>query len=139
MSLYDREFVEKSTIGFDSLAERVQSYTPERVAGLTGIPAEDIVSLAREYATVRPAGIRLNYGVQRSERGGIGRAGDCSAPVLTGGYREAGGGLQLSTSEAFHFNRHGSGAAGSAAQGLPRLVNMSQLDHGPERLSTTRR
>ena len=75
----DREFVEQSTIGFDPLSDRVQSYTPERVAGLTGIPAEDIVSLAREYATVRPAGIRLNYGVQRSERGGIGRPGDRDA------------------------------------------------------------
>ena len=32
-----------------------KSYTPERVAGLTGIPAEDIVALAREYATTRPA------------------------------------------------------------------------------------
>ena len=58
----------------------MRDYTPERVAELTGIPAEDIVSLAREYATTRPAGIRLNYGVQRSERGGIGRSGHRAAP-----------------------------------------------------------
>ena len=109
--LCDREFIEKSANGFDSLKERVQSYTPERVAGLTGIPAEDIVSLAREYATVRPAGIRLNYGVQRSERGGSAVQAIALLPVLTGGYREVGGGLQLSTSEAFHFDRRRFGAA----------------------------
>ena len=43
----------------------------DRVAKLTGIPAANIVSLAREYATTRPAVIRVNYGVQRSERGGL--------------------------------------------------------------------
>ena len=57
----------------------MREYTPQRAAALTGIPAEDIVALAREYATTRPAAIRLNYGVQRSERGGLAVAPSRSA------------------------------------------------------------
>ena len=40
-------------------------------ASLTGIAADEIAALAREYATTRPAVIRLNLGVQRSERGSM--------------------------------------------------------------------
>lgn len=124
--LEDREYIEKAAIGFVSLRERVGSYTPERVSGLTGIPAEDIVSLAREYATMRPAGIRLNYGVQRSERGGAAVQAIALLPVLTGGYQEVGGGLQLSTSEGFQFNT--SALERPDLQPEPaRLVNMSEL------------
>lgn len=126
--LYDREFVRTGADGFDQFRERVASYTPTRVSELTGISATDIVSLAREYATTRPAGIRLNYGVQRSERGGAAVQAIALLPVLTGGYREAGGGLQLSTSQAFHFDR--SALERPDLQPRPtRLVNMSSLDH----------
>src|SRR5262252_2545072 len=69
--LYDADYVSRYTTGFDGLRERVKAYPPERAAALTGIPAEEIVSLAREYATVRPAVIRLNWGIQRGERGGL--------------------------------------------------------------------
>jgi anaerobic selenocysteine-containing dehydrogenase len=126
--LYDSGFVSQSTIGFDSLKERVREYTPNRVAELTGIRAEDILTLAREYATTRPAGIRLNYGVQRSERGAAAVQAIALLPVLTGGYREVGGGLQLSTSEAFQFNRQA--LERPDLQPKPtRLVNMCELDH----------
>src|SRR3954453_13345154 len=48
--LHDREYVAQHTIGFDALAERVKEYTPARVAQWTGISAEDIRTLARDYA-----------------------------------------------------------------------------------------
>ncbi len=129
--LYDCDYIEKYTNGFDVLRERARTYDPERVAALTGIAKEDIVQLAREYATTRPAVIRLNYGVQRSERGGAAVRAITALPALTGSWREAGGGLQLSTSQAFHFNR--------PALEMPelqrrsplgreaRIVNMSEL------------
>ncbi len=56
--LYDRPFVEKWTHGFDELAEHVKKYTPEKVAGITWVPAEDIRRLARLYATCRPAAVQ---------------------------------------------------------------------------------
>jgi molybdopterin guanine dinucleotide-containing S/N-oxide reductase-like protein len=99
--LYDADYVERYTVGFEQLRDKVQEYTPERVAKWTGIAASDIVKLAREYATTRPAVIRLNYGVQRSEGGGMATRAVAMLPCITGSWREVGGGLQLSTSGAF--------------------------------------
>jgi anaerobic selenocysteine-containing dehydrogenase len=100
-NLYDTDYVEHCTVGFEQLRSKVQEYTPERVATWTGIAASDIVKLAREYATTHPAVIRLNYGVQRSEGGGMATRAVAMLPCITGSWKEVGGGLQLSTSGAF--------------------------------------
>ena len=102
--LHDSDYVSKHTLGFEQLRERVKEYPPERVAQWTGITAADIGKLAHEYATTRPAVIRLNYGVQRSERGGMATRAITMLPCITGSWKEVGGGLQLSTSEAFGLN-----------------------------------
>ena len=56
--LYDTDFVEKWTVGFDQLKDHVQPLTPEWATEITGIPASDIRKLARLYATTKPAVIR---------------------------------------------------------------------------------
>ena len=117
-------------LGFEELKARAQQYPPEQVAAWTGISADDIRKLAREYATVRPSVIRVNYGIQRSERGGMSMRAVTMLPCLTGSWKEVGGGLQMSTSGAFGLN--------SAALRMPelmekalgrpaRIVNMVQL------------
>ena len=53
--LYDEDFVNEWTFGFDRLKERASEYTPERVAEITWIPAEKIRASARMYATNSPA------------------------------------------------------------------------------------
>jgi len=103
-NLHDSDYVTRYTVGFDQLREKVQHYPPDRVAKWTGISAADIVELAREYATIRPAVIRMNYGVQRSEGGGMATRAITMLPCITGSWKEVGGGLQLSTSEAFALN-----------------------------------
>ena len=103
--LHDREYIAQYTSGFDALRDRAREYTPERVEAMTGIARDEIVTLAREYATTRPAAIRLNYGIQRSERGGNAVRAVSALPALTGSWRELGGGLQLSTSGAFQLNK----------------------------------
>ncbi len=137
--LHDRAYVAAHTEGFDALRERVQEWTPQRAAGLTGIAAEEIVQLAREYATTRPAAIRLNLGVQRSERGAMAVRSIALLPVLTGSWKEAGGGLQLSLSQAFHLNRAGLERADLQQKALgreARLVNMAQLGTALTRLDS---
>jgi anaerobic selenocysteine-containing dehydrogenase len=55
--LQDKEFIEKYTIGFDKLQEHVKQYPPDKVSEITWVPAEDIVKIARIFATVKPASI----------------------------------------------------------------------------------
>lgn len=53
--LYDKEFVEKWTVGFEKLKAHVQDYPPESVAGITWIQADKIKEAARCYAMSKPA------------------------------------------------------------------------------------
>jgi len=55
--LYDKEFVDKYTIGFDKLAEHVKQYPPEKVERITWVPAADIERIARIFATAESASI----------------------------------------------------------------------------------
>ena len=131
--LEDRAYIDAYTNGFPELAKLAAEYSPARVAGLTGISAPEIETLAHEYANLQPTAIRLNYGVQRSDRGGAAVRAILALPVLTGAWRQAGGGVQLTTSGAFEFN--------TAALERPdlqklsplgreaRIVNMSRLGH----------
>ena len=128
--LHDADYLARYTVGFDQLRDQVQEYPPERVANWTGIAAADIVKLAREYATTHPAVIRVNYGVQRSEGGGMATRTITMLPCVTGSWKEIGGGLQLSTSGAFGLNREGLERADlmEKALGRPaRTVNMVEL------------
>lgn len=52
--IYDHDFVENWTLGFEELAYRAEKYTPERVAEITWVPAHKIVKLAHLYAENRP-------------------------------------------------------------------------------------
>ena len=103
--LHDADYVAKYTHGFDQLCEKVKAYSPERASRWTGIAAEDIRKLAREYATVRPSVIRVNYGVQRSEGGGMATRAIAMLPCIIGSLKEVGGGIHLSTSGAFDLNK----------------------------------
>ncbi|HWW15239.1 MAG TPA: molybdopterin-dependent oxidoreductase [Candidatus Dormibacteraeota bacterium] len=136
--LHDPDYVAKYTLGFDALREKVRAYPPERVAQWTGIAAEDIRKLAREYATVRPSVIRLNYGVQRSEGGGMATRAIVMLPCITGSWKEVGGGLQMSTSEAFDLNKDALRRPDLAPAGMehpPRVVNMVELGKALNTLS----
>ena len=53
--LYDREFVEKWTVGFEDLRKRASEYPLSKVEGITGVPAEKIEKAARLYAANGPS------------------------------------------------------------------------------------
>ena len=129
-NLCDTDYVARHTVGFGDLKIRAQEYPPEKVAGWTGISAEDIRKLAREYATQPPAVIRVNYGMQRSERGGMAMRAVTMLPCLIGSWKQLGGGLQLSLSGAYGLNRDALEMPElmQKALGRPaRSVNMVQL------------
>lgn len=131
--LEDRSYIDQMTHGFDELNARVREYTPERVAVWTGLRPAEIEQLACEYATTRPAALRLNYGVQRSENGGTAVRAIAMLPALTGSWRERGGGAQLSLSGSFQWNKQALERPDlmlDSPLGRPaRVVNMSRLGH----------
>ncbi len=139
--LEDRAYIAEMTHGFERLAERVREYTPERVAAWTGMTPAEIEQLAREYATVRPAALRMNYGVQRSENGGAAVRAIAMLPALTGAWKYRGGGAQLSTSGAFAWNKDALErpdlALASPLGRLARVVNMSELGRALTELGTS--
>ena len=128
--LHDADYVARYALGFDELRAKVQESPPEKVAAWTGISASDIRKLAREYATVRPAVIRLNYGVQRSENGGTAARVISMLPIVTGSWKEIGGGLQLSTSGAHKMNDEALERPDLMQKSLgrpARILNMAEL------------
>lgn len=68
-NLHDKDFVESRTSGFDDLREIVKKYTPEVVEDITGIPATDLVSAAREYAKADRAMIAYAMGITQHSNG----------------------------------------------------------------------
>ena len=92
-NLVDRDYVETYTVGYEELVERAKQFPPEKVARITGIPADDIRKLAREYASTRPSVIRIGVAVERHSGGGqTVRALTC-LPALVGAWRDVGGGI----------------------------------------------
>jgi len=125
--LHDADYVRDHTLGFEELRARAAEYPPERAAALTGIAADEIIRLARSYATAKPAVIRLQYGMQRHSNGGmLVRVVTC-LPALIGSWRDAAGGLLMSTSGAFGFNMRALQRPDLLGDRHPRSINMIQL------------
>src|SRR4030095_6815433 len=102
--LIDRDYIAKYTLGFEKLSERVKQYTPEWAAEACGITVQEVLQLEREYGSVKPAAIRLNYGMQRHAGGGIAARTIACLPALTGAWRDAAGGIVLTTADFYKFD-----------------------------------
>jgi anaerobic selenocysteine-containing dehydrogenase len=123
--LEDNDYLEQYTLGHEALRGRAAEWTPERTAAVTGLPAETIVSLGERYGRARAAFIRVNYGLQRHAGGGMAVRNIACLPAITGHWRRAGGGVQLSTSANFAFNR--AAVEGPDAGPPARTINMIRL------------
>jgi anaerobic selenocysteine-containing dehydrogenase len=102
--LTDEAYVRDHTVGYADLVGRVQQYTPEWAEGETGIPAEDIRTLAREYATSEPSMIRIGVAIERHAGGGQTVRAIACLPALVGAWRKVGGGLLQLPLWAFPVN-----------------------------------
>jgi anaerobic selenocysteine-containing dehydrogenase len=89
----DREWVDKHTVGFPELAARAAEFTPDYVEKVTGVPAQDIATFAREFATIQPSVIRMGVALERHAGGGQTIRAVCAIPALAGSWRHVGGGL----------------------------------------------
>jgi len=82
-----------------------------------------VVQLARDYGTIKPAAIRLNYGMQRHAGGGIAARTIACLPALVGAWREAAGGLVLTTADFYRFDHAALERPDLLAGRRPRVIN----------------
>ena len=125
----DRDYIERHTLGFEALAGRARDFTPQRVAQLCGIGTQEVEQLARDYWQVRPAAIRLNYGMQRAAGGGSAVRAVACLPALAGHWRDPAGGLLLSTSGMFDVDTAALTRPDLLGARQPRTLNMSTIGH----------
>ena len=125
--LHDADYVERHTVGFEQLRERLEEYPPERCAELTGLEAQEIVDLARAYATTRPAAIRTLIGMGHHGNGAMTARTIACLPVLVGAVKERGGGLAGTTGYLFGVLDLDRLARPELLRESTREVNMVQL------------
>ncbi|MBL8374358.1 molybdopterin oxidoreductase family protein [Accumulibacter sp.] len=127
--LLDHDYIARHTLGFDALRPRAMAYPPERVAAVCGISTTEIEGLAREYGSTRPAAIRTNYGINRTAGGGMALRTVACLPALTGAWRDAAGGVLLSTSGNYPVNSVALERPDLMPNPTPRTINMSTIGH----------
>jgi anaerobic selenocysteine-containing dehydrogenase len=124
--LLDHDYIERYTLGFDALKERVREYPPQRAAQITGLAVDEIISLARDYGTIKPAVIRLNYGMQRHAGGGMAIRTAACLPALVGAWRDPAGGALLSSSGTYPVDSKALERP-DLIWNHPRTINMSTI------------
>ncbi len=91
----DQDYIDRYTLGWPELRERALQWPAERAAQVCGLSAQQVRDLARDYGTMSPAAIRLNYGMQRVRGGGNATRAVACLPALVGAWRHPGGGLLM--------------------------------------------
>ena len=125
--LIDRDYIERATLGFAPLAESVRTYDPARVSGITGLSAEEIVSLARRYGATKASFLRVGIGLSRHDNGGATCRAIACLPALTGAYAHPAGGALLSSSRAFGLDLGALERRDLMPAPTPRTINMVRL------------
>lgn len=123
----DHDYIERYTLGFEALRERALQWTPERTAETCGLEAAQVRELARLLGTTRAPAIRINYGLQRVRGGGNAVRAIACLPALLGAWREASGGLLLSSSGHFAVAREALERPQLRQGRRPRTINMSTI------------
>jgi len=123
----DHDYIARYTLGWDALRERALQWPPERAAEVCGVPVEQIRRLARDWGTMTPAAIRLNYGMQRVRGGGNAVRAVASLPALTGAWRHRAGGLLMASSGHFPVRRAALQRPDLLGARRPRTINMSTI------------
>ncbi len=130
----DHDYIKNFTLGFDQLAARVKTWTPETTAKICGIKPEVVEQLAQLYGTTAMRGeavaIRLSYGLQRTHGGGMAVRNVACLPALVGAWRQPAGGVLLSSGDSFpkRLDRLERADLRSKSQSQKRrLINMSTI------------
>jgi anaerobic selenocysteine-containing dehydrogenase len=98
-NLYDKEFIENWSVGFDSYRSYVKSFPPSETEKITGVPAASIIEAARLYATSKPAAILTSASPTVHHTNGLQNHRAITALIgLTGNFDKPGGSYDVPTS-----------------------------------------
>ena len=126
-NMVDYSFLEQNTVGHEQLREHVMQYDPANVSGITGIPVEDIVQLARMYGKTSPAFIRIGNGPQHHDNGGMFVRTISCLPALTGQWFVKGGGAIKGNSAYLAHNTASLQRPDLLKNKKNRVINMNLL------------
>lgn len=124
--MVDEAFLEQFTVGHEELRKHVRQYDPHTVSAITGVPAEDIVRLARLYGQTSPSLIRIGNGPQHHDNGGMCIRTIACLPALTGQWLHKGGGAIKGNGAVLDHNAAALQRPDLLAKGTRRL-NMNLL------------
>jgi anaerobic selenocysteine-containing dehydrogenase len=125
--LQDEDWCRAHADGYDELLAALADFGVERAAAITGVDADTIARVGREFALTRPALLRLGVGAQRHLGAPAAYATLASLPALTGAWRDRGGGcsyIPIATADAVSsvpLRRR------ELRPGPVRKINMSQV------------
>ena len=122
----DHDYIARHTLGFAELKAHVAAWSPARAAEITGLSVAQIESLARDYGSLSPAAIRINYGLQRHAGGAMACRTLACLPALTGAWRHAAGGILLGSGGTYPVDAHALERP-DLIWNAPRTINMVRL------------
>jgi anaerobic selenocysteine-containing dehydrogenase len=125
--LHDEQWCRAHADGYEEVLDALRRFPVEHWAGLCGVPAADVARVGRDFASTRPALLRLGVGAQRHMGAPAAYATIASLPALTGAWRERGGGcsyIPLATAGAVSS---GPLEREDLRPGPVRTINMSRL------------
>lgn len=103
LGLADMAFIRNRVQGFKRFSDQVAAFTPETAEEITGIPAEQIRTLAKKYAESRAAAIYLGYGMQRYSNGGNNVRAVNALAAICGHIGKPGGGVNYAAKSIAPF------------------------------------
>lgn len=123
---HDERWLDAHALGWKDLRDQVATYTPERVAEITGIEAEAIIELAREWTSSGPAALKFADGLQRHENGGQTIRALLALSAVGGHIGKRGGGVYYSTGGYAKWNMEAVSHRSECVP-TPRVINMNRL------------
>lgn len=126
-NLVDEAFLRGYTIGHRELRYHTVQYDPYSVSKITGVPEEDIYTLARLYAETSPSFIRIGNGIQHHDNGGMCVRTIACLPALTGQWLHKGGGAIKSNSSYLGYNETWLQRPDLLKNKNTRIINMNAI------------
>lgn len=92
---YDKEFVRTRVAGFEELKKEAAHYTPEVVEDITGVPAKEVVRIAKLLADHRPGTVVWCMGITQHHIGSSNTRACCILQLMLGNMGVSGGGTNI--------------------------------------------